>query len=685
MELNLLFLLLIAFSSSFLLTPLVRQVALRLKILDQPSGRKIHAIPTPRLGGVGIALSMGLSLLFAVLFGHFTGIKVQDLAPLIPVGTGAAIVWLGGLWDDLRPLPNWAKALIQASAAAVTIWLGARIEAVSILGEWSLPLGILGLPLTFLWIMGITNAFNLIDGLDGLASGLGLIAAATCVAILYVSGGGSNGILLVILCGSLAGFLLYNFYPASIFLGDSGSQLIGYVLAVTAIGQGGHHGVSELTLIGPVLFLGLPILDTLLAIARRSYQSFQPIGQSQYSFWRRVRALSGMFQADRDHVHHRMLTLGHSHRSAVLTLYTFAIALSVLAVAAVTARYRNSEAILIILLVSGYFGIRKLGYEWLARERSHRIIRWSEHMLFTRVSSFGRVDVLLIALCYWLAFVLKYDVAATSSPLQLYLIAFPFVMASQLLALLSLGLYQTGWRTVGVSDFVILSLSIWMAVLCSSIVLVLFDPPFIVWGFLVIDGLLLQVTLLGWRAAQKMLLDLHRQNRPQADRPAVIYGAGRRGVAMLEELIGDPSLGIRVVGFIDDDPELTNLIIHRVPVLGSSHDLPEVVSSLNVSAFIVCSSKICSDRLAHAIHFCLQQQISVLGGQFRLYHLVENSIREGEEEDHAPNHATFLPDRSKHAATPDRSPAHGHGHWIPPMSREYVPSHQWRRNRETAA
>src|SRR5688572_6436928 len=181
MGLNLFLLFLVAFCSSFLLTPLVRQVALRLKILDQPSGRKIHAVPTPRLGGVGIALSMGLSLLFAVLFSHLTGVREQDLAPLIPIGIGAAIVWLGGLWDDLRPLPNWAKALIQASAAVVTIWLGARIEAVSVLGDWSLPLGIFGVPLTFLWIMGITNAFNLIDGLDGLASGLGLIAAATGV------------------------------------------------------------------------------------------------------------------------------------------------------------------------------------------------------------------------------------------------------------------------------------------------------------------------------------------------------------------------------------------------------------------------------------------------------------------------------------------------------------------------
>lgn len=664
---NLFLLILVAFCSSLLLTPLVRQIALRLKILDQPSGRKIHAIPIPRLGGVGIALSMGLSLLFAVLFSDLTGVREQDLAPLIPIGIGAAIVWLGGLWDDLRPLPNWAKALIQASAAVVTIWLGTRIEAVSVLGEWSLPLGILGLPLTFLWIMGITNAFNLIDGLDGLASGLGLIAAATGVAILYLNGGNSNTIILVILCGVLAGFLLYNFHPASIFLGDSGSQLIGYVLAVTAIGQGGKQGVTVLTLIGPVLFLGLPILDTMLAIARRSYQSLQPVIHGQFSFWKRICSLRGTFQADRDHVHHRMLTLGHSHRSAVLTLYTFALALSVLAVAAVTAQYRNVEAILIILLVSGYFGIRKLGYAWRARERSHRIMRWSERMLFTRVSSFGRVDVLLIAICYWLAFILKYDVAATSSPLQLYLMAFPFVMASQLLALLSLGLYQTGWRTMGVSDFVILSLSIWMAVLSSSIVLALFDPPFIVWGFLMIDGLLLQVALLGWRAVQKVLLDLHRQNRPQGDRPAVIYGAGRRGAAMLEELRANPSLGIRVVGFIDDDPELANLKIHRVPVLGSSHDLSEVVSSHNVSTFIVCSSKIRRERLAHAIHFCIQRQISVLGGQFRLYHLVENPIQ---ERDQAPSPVVCLSDRPKLPAAPDRASAHSHESWIPAMSRK---------------
>lgn len=646
MELNHFFLILVAFCSSLLLTPLVRHVALRLGILDQPSGRTIHAVPTPRLGGVGIALSMGLSLLFAMSFSHLTGGTEPDLVTLMPIGIGAAIVWLGGLWDDLRPLPSWAKALVQALAAVVTIWLGVRIEAVSVLGDWSLPLGILGLPLTFLWILGITNAFNLIDGLDGLASGLGLISAATCAAILYLSGGSSNIVLLVILCGALAGFLAYNFYPASIFLGDSGSQLVGYLLAVTAIGQGGDKGVTALTLIGPVLIFGLPILDTMWAIARRSYRSFRPTVQTQFTFWRKLRSLSGMFQADRDHIHHRMLALGHSHRSAVLTLYALALALSLLAVAAVTARYRNAEAILIILLVLGYFGVRKLGYEWLVSERSHRIMRWCERMIFTRVSSSGRVDVLLISLCYWLAFLLKYDVAATSPPLQLYLMAFPFVMASQILALLSLGLYQTVWRTVGVSDLVIVSLSIWIAVLFSSIVLALFDPPFIIRGFLMIDGLLLQVTLLGWRGVQKVLRDVHRQNLPQADRTALVYGAGRRGVAMLEELMADPSLGLRVVGFIDDDPELRNLRIHQVPVLGSSQDLPEVVSSHNVSTFIVASNKICRDRLASAIHFCIQQQIPILGGQFRFYHLIENPTPEGDQ-----------------ASNP-------HGPWIPTMSRK---------------
>jgi UDP-GlcNAc:undecaprenyl-phosphate GlcNAc-1-phosphate transferase len=658
MGLNQFLLILVAFCSSLLLTPLVRHVALRLGILDQPLGRKIHAVPTPRLGGVGIALSLGLSLLFAMSFSHLTGGMEPDLVTLMPIGIGAAIVWLGGLWDDLRPLPNWAKALVQALAAVVTIWLGVRIEAVSVLGDWSIPLGILGLPLTFLWIIGITNAFNLIDGLDGLASGLGLISAATCVAILYFSGGSSDSVLLVILCGALAGFLPYNFYPASIFLGDSGSQLIGYLLAVLAIDQGGSKGVTVLTLIGPVIIFGLPILDTMLAIARRSYQSFQTTVQPQVRFWRRLRRLSGMFQPDRDHVHHRMLALGLSHRSAVLMLYTLALALSFLAVAAVIARYRNAEAILIILLVLGYFGVRKLGYERLASERSHRILRWCKRVLITRVSSFGRVDVLLISLCYWLAFLLKYDVVATSPTLQLYLVAFPFVMATQLLVLLSLGLYQTGWRTVGVSDLVIVSLFIWMAVLVSSVVLALFDPPFIIRGFLMIDGLLLQVALLGWRAGQKVLLDLHRQNRPQADRTALIYGAGRRGVSMLEELIADPSLGFRVVGFIDDDPELTNLRIHQVPVLGSSHDLPEVVSSHNVSTFIVSSIKIRRDRLAFAIHFCIQQQIPVLGGQFRLYHLVDNPTPEG---DQAPNPVSSLP---------DHSPAQSLGPWVPTMSRK---------------
>src|SRR4030095_14314468 len=152
-----------------------------------------------------------------------------------PVLIGAAIVFLGGAFDDVRSLPVWGKFLIQIAAATAAIALGVRIDHVSLFGSDPVNLGLLALPLTFLWIVGMTNAFNLIDGLDGLAVGLGSIAAGTCAILFFVRGDAQDALLLVIVLGALLGFLPHNFNPARMYLGDSGSMLIGYVLAVTAI------------------------------------------------------------------------------------------------------------------------------------------------------------------------------------------------------------------------------------------------------------------------------------------------------------------------------------------------------------------------------------------------------------------------------------------------------------------
>src|SRR5215813_12052811 len=263
------FFLLIAAALSFGLTPIVRYVAQWVGAVDRPGERKIHTVPIPRLGGVSVVVSGLLTVLIVRELEHVTGgVMWVDPGVWKPVSLGGAIVFLLGVWDDMRPVPAWAKFVLQAVAAGVAIWFGILIEHVSLLGGRSIYLGLLALPLTFVWIIGITNAFNLVDGLDGLATGLSIIAAGSIAMIFLLHGGAQDVLLLLILLGALLGFLPYNFNPASIFLGDSGSLVVGYVLSVTAI-TGSQKGATTMAVVTPLLVFGLPIMDTLLSMVRR--------------------------------------------------------------------------------------------------------------------------------------------------------------------------------------------------------------------------------------------------------------------------------------------------------------------------------------------------------------------------------------------------------------------------------
>jgi UDP-GlcNAc:undecaprenyl-phosphate GlcNAc-1-phosphate transferase len=295
---------------ALVLTRGVRALAWRWNLVDAPGQRKIHTVSVPRVGGVGVTLAMVLALAIAAAAGR---VSAADVRGWLPVLVGGTVVLAVGLWDDLRPLPAWVKLAVELAGAGVTVGLGVRIEHVTLFGV-TLPLGLLAVPLTLAWIVGVTNAFNLMDGLDGLASGLAIIAAATCATVSLARGDQQGGMLLLALLGALCGFLPYNFNPATIFLGDSGSLVIGYVLAVTAI-TSFQKGATALVVLGPLLLFALPISETLHSAVRRLRDQG----------WRHV------FLADRRHVHYRLLGLGLSHRGVVLLLYAISLALSLLA------------------------------------------------------------------------------------------------------------------------------------------------------------------------------------------------------------------------------------------------------------------------------------------------------------------------------------------------------------------
>jgi len=302
-----------ALATSLVITPRIVHVSHRLGLLDRPGGRKVHATPVPRIGGVAIALSLALGLGVSVIINAHGPIRpAPDPKSLLPIISGAALVFAIGLWDDIDPVrPLW-KLVVESIAACIVIAAGLTIDRVTIFGTTH-QLGWLAVPITASWVLVITNAFNLMDGLDGLAAGLTTIAAATCGAVLLARGEGPGAMLVVTLIGALLGFLVYNFHPAKIFMGDSGSLLAGFLLAVTAI-TGRQKGATALAVGVPLLIFAVPLADTVMTVVRRIVAHNPSSGTHNGS-------LTRVFTADRGHIHHRLLEMGLSHRGAVLLLY----------------------------------------------------------------------------------------------------------------------------------------------------------------------------------------------------------------------------------------------------------------------------------------------------------------------------------------------------------------------------
>jgi UDP-GlcNAc:undecaprenyl-phosphate GlcNAc-1-phosphate transferase len=291
---------------SYLATPLVRRLALGTGAVDKPDlapgGRRIHKKSTPRLGGLAIFAGFTAATALGTFIAH--GLGWQQLVGL---WFGSLVVVVVGIADDYLDLPAKVKLAGQIAAAVVFVVFGNDIDWIS--NPWAdgpFPgmtyIGTWGIPVTIFWLVGVTNTLNLIDGLDGLAAGVASIASVTLLLVAVRQGQPYVVLVTAALAGSALGFLPYNFNPAKIFMGDTGSMFLGFTLAGIAV-QGTLKSATTIALAVPLLALGVPILDTTLAILRRFKQG-QPI-----------------FQADRSHLHHRLLELGLSQRQAVLVLY----------------------------------------------------------------------------------------------------------------------------------------------------------------------------------------------------------------------------------------------------------------------------------------------------------------------------------------------------------------------------
>jgi UDP-GlcNAc:undecaprenyl-phosphate GlcNAc-1-phosphate transferase len=359
----------VACVTTWLVTPPIVRIAHRVGAVDQPGPRKIHAAPIPRVGGVAVFLGFAAGLIFAAFAtGYVTNGQHERVGYWSILAFAAGGVLLLGLVDDLRSVSFQWKFLFQVLAAS-TVWAaGFRVQMLGIpFVSDPVHLGWLSLPLTVLWIVGITNAFNLIDGLDGLAAGTALITT-TVVAILALHGGRiAVSAVSVALVGSLFGFLRYNFVPAQIFLGDSGSMFLGFSIAVISI-HGNQKNVAAVAVFAPLLIMGYPILDTGMAIARR-LNSVRSDATGRGGVRYMARNAYRVFLPDRGHLHHRLLEAGMSHRGAVLSLYACALALAAAALVLVV-----TNSLVVAILLAGSLTVLTLAFFAFAILRA-RLVR----------------------------------------------------------------------------------------------------------------------------------------------------------------------------------------------------------------------------------------------------------------------------------------------------------------------
>jgi UDP-GlcNAc:undecaprenyl-phosphate GlcNAc-1-phosphate transferase len=338
----------LALIAGLLLTPLVRSLALHRGAVGRSGNRHVHAGKVPRLGGLALAFGWSLTLgLFLSLQGFGADTLERARLQVLGVTVGALSLCIVGAVDDIRGLRVAYKLLAQVLVAGLAYACGFRIEAVSLPIFGTLSMGVFAAPITILWIVGITNAMNLIDGLDGLAAGVSFFAALTGFVVAVINGSPLVALVLAPLMGVLLAFLVFNFNPAKIFMGDSGSYFLGYVLATTSLaGAVQQKASTAVSLLVPMIALGLPIFDTLFSMVRR-YLERRPI-----------------FAPDRGHVHHRLLEIGLTHRRAVMLLYGVSVMFAACAITISLGRswqtgfalLAASFVMIILVRFTGYFG-----------------------------------------------------------------------------------------------------------------------------------------------------------------------------------------------------------------------------------------------------------------------------------------------------------------------------------------
>jgi UDP-GlcNAc:undecaprenyl-phosphate/decaprenyl-phosphate GlcNAc-1-phosphate transferase len=580
-------------------TLLLRKVAWRRGVVSAPRPDRWHPRPTPLLGGVALWLATGATAI--ALIPHEAWPR---LLPIAFAGTGAFAL---GLLDDFISIKPTTKLTGQIVVGCLTIASG-----------WSV--GAIGTPavdalVSLAWFVAVVNALNLLDNMDGLCAGVAAVAAIG----LCVSANDPNAwdfVFSAALAGACIGFLVFNFEPASIFMGDSGSLFIGGSLAVlSSLPAEGKPSGPMAALGGPVLFLLIPIFDTVFVTLSRQLS-------------RRSASVGG-----RDHTSHRLVALGFSERQAVLLLWGLAALSGGAAVALERAHVREANLIVgflvigLALLAAHLARVRVYGGSDFSMLRDKPFTPLLVEFTYKRRIFEVLLDLGLIIVAYYGAYVIRFD-GDLPQYYNLFVVSLPIVIACQLLSFFAVGVYRGLWHYLTTADLLTYLKGVALGTVCSVIALVyVYRFSGYSRSVFIIYGMALLLLLVCSRYSFRLIAEMADRRRPGTQRVA-IYGAGEGGALLLHELWRNPRYDYRIVGFFDDDLSKAGKRLDGLPVFGGLDRLPSVLVEAAVDLVIVSTRKLEPGTLTDLRRLCYESGTGVLQFDFELRPLIE--IRQSE-------------------------------------------------------
>jgi UDP-N-acetylmuramyl pentapeptide phosphotransferase/UDP-N-acetylglucosamine-1-phosphate transferase len=560
--------------ATWLLVPWVKKLAPALGMVDEPDERRIHKVPIPRCGGIAVFIATHLALA-VVFFGpwrHLAGsIQFREWMMIL---IGSLLLLLIGIFDDRYDMRAWFKLLGQLGVALFMFWGGFTFEAfLGIHLPWYVNLGA-----TLFWFALLINAFNLIDGMDGACSGLGLIASAGLAGMLLSLRQPTDALVLVALAGACFGFLRYNFNPASIFLGDCGSMFIGFMLASVAL-KANVKQQMVVALLVPLLAVGVPAFDVILAVWRR-------MARKLVSAMRDDGLATKVFGPDLDHIHHKLMRSGMTQRKAAAAMYVAAIFICIVALGT-TAMNSNRVAMLMI----GMIAVLHVMVRQIAQ-----IELYTTTQLALQVHRPRSMIGMLVAIgwdisCLMFATYLSFGVMLEKPFSMLHLgvtAAIPFA------TIYFYNVYKTVWTRSRVSQFVVLMLEIlageglaYVALLWASNL-----SNLELLKALVLHSMVAGAGIVGARASFRVVRDLSAWLRCNAESPndlkTLVLGAGENAILFLRQAAfeGQQRAERRVIGLIDDNPSLHHRVVYGYPVLGTFDELEHIIEERGIDEVI---------------------------------------------------------------------------------------------------